>query len=165
MDNPGPWPVSLSIDLTFAILALGPGLLPGRRLNGITNKAGRWSLFAIAQESIADRGRNPPRGALRGEKEGCPLPGAAMGGQGWRTRREGVDVAPSSRGGLDLSLAVRPCPSRAPQRRWTAWSARGWRSSSPPAPACRWDPRPWSPRYPHAACRWGRCPGCASCRP
>jgi len=37
--NPGPWMVGLNIGLAFAILALGPGILPGRRLNGIMIKA------------------------------------------------------------------------------------------------------------------------------
>ena len=37
--NPGPWMVSLRIGLEFAILALGPGILPGLRPNGIMLKA------------------------------------------------------------------------------------------------------------------------------
>ena len=37
--NPVPWMVSLSLGLKFAILTLGPGILQGRRLNGIMIKA------------------------------------------------------------------------------------------------------------------------------
>jgi hypothetical protein len=37
--NPVPWMASLSIGSKFDILALGPGILPGRRLDGIMIKA------------------------------------------------------------------------------------------------------------------------------
>jgi len=37
--NPGPGTVNLSIGLEFAILALGPGIRPGRQLNRLMIKA------------------------------------------------------------------------------------------------------------------------------
>jgi len=47
---------SLRIGLKFAILALGPGLLPGRRSSGIMIKADQPVLFENL--GLADRPRN-----------------------------------------------------------------------------------------------------------